>query len=126
RHFIAALADALCLFCERDGELSMPLPPLGDPWAQLAALEACVALLERTNDGPCVGQLRFVDPELLARVQAYPGDWLRGHSLEVTPECPDYFYRRSEMVELRGGRYKSKRNDINQLLRTYPSARAEP
>lgn len=126
RLFIASLAGSLGLFAERDGVLSMPLPPLGAPWQQAAALEACVALLERANDGACVGELRFVSPEFVARLREHGDGWLRGHTLEVLPESPDFFYHRAEMVELRGARYKSKRNDINQLLRTYPSARAEP
>ncbi|MBZ5707825.1 DUF2156 domain-containing protein [Nannocystis pusilla] len=126
RLFIASLAGSLGLFAERDGVLSMPLPPLGPPWQQAAALEACVALLERANDGALVGELRFVSPEFVARLREHGDGWLRGHALEVLPESPDFFYRRSEMVELRGARYKSKRNDINQLLRTYPSARVEP
>ncbi|WAS93646.1 DUF2156 domain-containing protein [Nannocystis punicea] len=126
RLFIASLADTLGLFGERDGVLSMQLPPLGAPWQQAAALEACVALLERANTGAVVGELRFVAPELVTRLREHGDGWLRGHTLEVVPESPDFFYRRSEMVELRGARYKSKRNDINQLLRTYPSARAEP
>jgi hypothetical protein len=126
RLFIASLAGSLGLFAERDGVLSMPLPPLGPPWQQAAALEACVALLERANDGASVGELRFVSPEFVARLHEHGDGWLRGHTLEVLPESPDFFYHRAEMVELRGARYKSKRNDINQLLRTYPSARAEP
>lgn len=126
RLYIASLADSLCLFAERDGVLSMPLPPLGPAWQEAAALAACVALLERANDGPEVGELRFVSPEFVARLGEHGDGWLRGHTLELVPESPDYFYRRAEMVELRGARYKSKRNDINQLLRTYPSARTEP
>ncbi|MFY0537545.1 phosphatidylglycerol lysyltransferase domain-containing protein [Nannocystis pusilla] len=83
-------------------------------------------MLERANTGPVVGELRFVAPECVARLREHGDGWLRGHTLEVVPGSPDFLYRRSEMVELRGARYKSKRNDINQLLRTYPSARAEP
>lgn len=126
RLFIASVAGSLGLFGERDGVLSMQLPPLGAPWQEAAAFEACVALLERANTGPVVGELRFVAPECVARLREHGDGWLRGHTLEVVPGSPDFLYRRSEMVELRGARYKSKRNDINQLLRTYPSARAEP
>lgn len=126
RHFVTAVAGCMCLLALREGELLMPLPPLGQGPAQASALAACVALLERANPGPKVGDIRFVSPDLLPGLLASQGTWLRGHTLEVLPEHPDYLYRRAEMVELRGAAYKSKRSDINQLLRTHPQARALP
>ncbi len=99
RLFIASLAGSLGLFAERDGVLSMPLPPLGPPWQQAAALEACVALLERANDGAasasCASSAPSSSPVCTSTATAGCGAATPSRSAE----SPDFFYRRSEMVE---------------------------
>ena len=41
-------------------------------------------------------------------------------------EGVDFIYNTADLVELHGADYKSKRSDINQLLRAHPTAVVEP
>ena len=43
----------------------------------------------------------------------------RGVIIEPTRDHFDYVYLRDDLVQLSGNKYRSKRNHINQLLRTY-------
>lgn len=43
----------------------------------------------------------------------------KGIMIEPTRDHFDYVYLRDELVQLAGNKYRSKRNHINQLLRTY-------
>jgi hypothetical protein len=44
---------------------------------------------------------------------------MKGISVEQTRDHFDYVYLRDDLVNLAGNKYRSKRNHINQLLRTY-------
>lgn len=44
---------------------------------------------------------------------------VQGIIIEPTRDHFDYVYRRDDLVNLAGNKYRSKRNHINQLLRTY-------
>jgi hypothetical protein len=44
---------------------------------------------------------------------------VQGFTVEPTRDHFDYVYLRDELVNLAGNKYRSKRNHINQLLRTY-------
>lgn len=44
---------------------------------------------------------------------------VKGVSIEPTRDHFDYVYLRDDLVKLAGNKYRSKRNHINQLLRTY-------
>jgi len=44
---------------------------------------------------------------------------MKGISIEPTRDHFDYVYLRDDLVNLVGNKYRSKRNHINQLLRTY-------
>lgn len=46
-------------------------------------------------------------------------DGMKGISVEPTRDHFDYVYLRDDLVKLAGNKYRSKRNHINQLLRTY-------
>lgn len=118
----ARIEGCLCLLAVHDGALSMPLPPLGPVDRAVRALDACIDLMHRHN-GPHVGfEVRCVHEAL---VDAFvSGAWWRQASTVVS-DPPDYLYSTVELVELRGSAYKSKRNDINQLLRGHGDVRLD-
>jgi len=119
-HF-AIIEDCFCLFCLDEDGLSMPLPPLGEPSRQRAALDACQRLMDDYNPLPAMSTVEFVYRDFLdvAGIADDAGAWLVERSL------PDYIYRTDDLIELRGNAYKSKRSEINQFRRSHPNHRLE-
>jgi hypothetical protein len=117
RYLYATIGDCLCLFALRNGALSMPLPPLGPPELAADALPECIEWMDRNNQGRADWEIRCVNEDLVdALLRAGPPR--RPRTIVSTP--PDFIYNTAELAELRGACYKSKRNDINQLLRVHP------
>lgn len=123
RYLHATIGGCLCLFSLRDGALSMPLPPLGPTERAALALDECVEWMERHNLGRSGWEIRCVH-EGLVEALLRAGPPRRPRAIVSNP--PDFMYSTAELVELRGAAYKSKRNDINQLLRVHPDVRVEP
>lgn len=122
RFLHATIGGCLCLFALRDGALSMPLPPLGPPELAVEALDECVEWMERHNRGRVGWEIRYVHEGLVeALLRAGPPRRPRA----IVGDLPDFMYSTDDLVALRGAAYKSKRNDINQLLRAHPDVRVE-
>ena len=128
--FYQIIEDCFCLFCLTGDGLTMPLPPLGAPERQYAALAACFEIMDGYNATPYLGKVEFVYRDFL---QAMPlaleddtvfptvsdGAWLVERSL------PDYIYSTSDLIELKGNAYKTKRSEINQFRRIHPDHHME-
>jgi hypothetical protein len=124
--FYQIIEDCFCLFSLNGNCLTMLLPPLGAPARQKAALEACFEIMDRYNPTPYLSVVEFVYRDFL-RVLATGDDpetvgpqWLMERSL------PDYIYATSDLIELKGNAYKTKRSEINQFRRAHPNHRMEP
>jgi len=59
-------------------------------------------------------RIERADERIVAEIDA-----VQGITIEPTRDHFDYVYLREDLVNLAGNRYRSKRNHINQLLRTY-------
>lgn len=123
--FVALVEGCLCLFAARDDGLHMPLPPLGATADLPAATAACVALMERCNPARSAAAIYFATPAFIDAIRWGAPD-LADRLHDVRLAGSDFIYRTADLVELRGVDYKSKRSDINQLLRAHPDARVEP
>lgn len=122
RLYYAEIDGCLCLFALREGRLTMQLPPLGPIDRAVRALDRCIDLMQRHNRDGCFEVLCVHD----ALVEAFLGSaWWR-HTAAIHSDPPDYLYSTVDLVELRGSAYKSKRNDINQLLRAHADVRVVP
>jgi uncharacterized protein len=66
---------------------------------------------EKKENNP---RIERADERILAEIEG-----MKGISIESTRDHFDYVYLRDELVNLAGNKYRSKRNHINQLLRTY-------
>ena len=122
RYLYATIGGCLCLFALRDGALSMPLPPLGPTELAAEAMGQCIESMERHNQGRTGWEIRCVNEDLVeALLRAGPSR--RPRAIVSIP--PDFMYNTADRIELRGAGYKSKRNDINQLLREHPDVRIE-
>ncbi|MEO6696446.1 MAG: phosphatidylglycerol lysyltransferase domain-containing protein [Gammaproteobacteria bacterium] len=145
--FYQIIEDCFCLFCLTGDGLTMPLPPLGAPEHQYAALQACFEIMDGYNATPYLGKVEFVYRDFLQvmplnlevapgvlppATQALPcaaqdtvfpavsdGAWLVERSL------PDYIYLTSDLIELKGNAYKTKRSEINQFRRIHPDHHME-
>ena len=98
----------LCVFADQPVGTFLYWPPLGGTLSRVAA-ETCFARMREQNKGGSMsrienvsrGDLIFFDPQRYA-------SHLQGH---------EYVYYRKDIADLKGDDYKSKRHDINQLMR---------
>lgn len=126
--FYQIIDECFCLFCLTGEGLTMPLPPLGSPDDQRAALATCFEIMDGYNAAPLLGKVEFVYRDFLQVLNleqetpfpAVTRDWL------VERALPDYVYTTCDLIELKGNAYKTKRNEINQFRRIYPDHRMEP
>ena len=66
---------------------------------------------EKKEENPCIER---ADERIVSEIEG-----TKGIIIEPTRDHFDYVYLRDELVQLAGNKYRSKRNHINQLLRTY-------
>lgn len=127
--FYQIIEDCFCLFSLNGNQITMLLPPLGEPARQVAALQACFRIMDGYNLHPALSEVEFVyrdfqtllgaDVVGVTEASGAAGAWLPERSL------PDYIYRTDDLIELKGNAYKTKRGEINQFRRAYPDHRLE-
>ena len=97
----------------REGAIgSYAFQPMGPP----SRKEAVIVLLEwlrseRNSENP---RIERVDERCVAEL-----DGIENLVIEPLRDHFDYVYRREDLIQLAGSRYRSKRNHINQFLRFY-------
>jgi len=126
--FHARIEGCLCLFALSGEVLTMLLPPLGAEVDQRRALEACFDVMDVYNDSPYLGRIDYVYGDFLNLLDVHgdvPMPLVGGDRWLVEPGNPDYIYRTQDLIELRGDKYKNKRNEINQFRRAFPDGRTE-
>ena len=116
--FYQIIDDCFCLFGLNGNRLTMLLPPIGPAAAQAHALETCFQIMDGYNAMQAWSAVEYVSLDLAQRLGSH-GQW----SLE--PALPDYIYHTTDLIELRGNAYKTKRSEINQFTRNYPHHRIE-
>jgi len=117
--FYQIIEDCFCLFSLHGHCLTMLLPPLGEPANQSRALHACFEIMDRYNPGPYLSLVEFVYRDFTQVLETEADRWLVERSL------PDYIYLTSDLIELKGNAYKTKRSEINQFRRVHPNHRME-
>ncbi|MEZ4448806.1 MAG: phosphatidylglycerol lysyltransferase domain-containing protein [Nannocystaceae bacterium] len=122
RLLYTVVEGCVCLLSLRGGVLSMWLPPLGPDDRAVEAMDACIALMIEHNAPTAGFEIACVHEGLL---EAFYGATAWRDAYAVIANPPDYLYSTSELIELRGNAYKSKRNDINQLLRAHADVRLD-
>jgi hypothetical protein len=116
--FYQIIHDCFCLFSLNGNRLSMLLPPIGAPTRQAAALEACFQIMDSYNPLPGWAAVEYVSRDF---IEALGGEL----AWRLEPSFPDYVYRTTDLIELKGNAYKTKRGEINQFARSYPHHRIE-
>lgn len=127
--FYQIITDCFCLFSLNGNQLSMLLPPIGSAENQVRALPACMAVMDSYNRSPADTKIEYISPDF-AQLLGLDGNGasphLPGSPWVLEPAFPDYIYHTTDLIQLRGNAYKTKRNEINQFCRTYPTHRIEP
>lgn len=104
RIYWALIDGALCVFFRDAWGYFLYLPPLAAKPQPGAALKA-LAWMDRVNSNPTVSRIENIEETEVGL--------LRDHGLQCSLKSCDYLYLRSDMVNLAGDRFKSKRADCN-------------
>ncbi len=126
--FYQIIEGCFCLFGLSGNGLTMLLPPLGEPHRQRRALKTCIRIMDQYNPSPYQARLDFVYKEFL-QILDHAEDgapMIDGEPWHVEVTNPDYIYRTSDLIDLRGNAFKTKRNEINQFRRAYPNHKLVP
>ncbi len=117
--FYLIIDDCFCLFSLNGDRLTMLLPPIGGAPHQVNALRVCFELMDLYNRRRHWSMVEYSNKSF---VQLLEGDaeWV------TESVFSDYIYNTEELIELRGNAYKTKRNEINQFMRSCPQHRLEP
>ena len=126
--FYQIIEGCFCLFGLSGNGLTMLLPPLGEPARQKRALKVCVRIMDQYNPSPFQARLDFVYKDFLKVLdrQDDGAPLINGEAWHVEVTNPDYIYRTSDLIELKGNAFKTKRNEINQFRRAYPNHELVP
>ena len=108
--YISEINGNICLFINNNDSLTMLLPPLGTNKIA-SSIEECFKIMERFNKNENESKIDYVFADFLENID---------FSLyEVERQNPDYIYLNNEITELRGNKYKTKRNEINYFTRNF-------
>lgn len=123
--FYSIINDTFCFFLLTSGELSMLLPPIGRREDAVRTMQVCFDLMDQNNSSPVYSKIDYVDESLVA---AFVGeledgteifDLLADYLVERT--LVDYLYNSTDLIELKGNNYATKRNEINKFKRIHPN-----
>lgn len=113
----ALIAERLCLFAKQDEDYFMPILPMPcDPEDHnyRNVIRTAYQFMLESNRNPHIARIENVPQELRAFFQK---DGFRAILKET-----EYLYETTVLSELRGNRFKSKRNAYNAFIEWYPSA----
>ncbi len=108
--YFKIINGSLCLFIYNNDALTMLLPPIGSS-NQIEILDECFEIMNSCNNERHFSKVDYVYPSYL--------DGLDFGRYEAERQNPDYIYLNSELIELRGNKYKTKRNEINYFTKNF-------
>jgi len=106
------LKNWLIVICSEGRNGVYAMQPLGPPSRKRAVVTVLEWLLE--EKGVAIPRIEKADKRLVSEISG-----AKHFPVEITREHFDYVYRRDDLAQLTGNRYRSKRNHINQLMRIY-------
>ncbi|HNY12326.1 MAG TPA: phosphatidylglycerol lysyltransferase domain-containing protein [Candidatus Wallbacteria bacterium] len=108
--FMAEINDNLCMFIYNDEALTLLLPPVGGH-SKNETLRECFKIMNKINANPNDSKADYVYADFLNNVDF--------EAFEVERQNPDYVYISHDLTELRGNKYKTKRNENNYFIKNY-------
>ncbi|MBI2574307.1 DUF2156 domain-containing protein [Candidatus Woesearchaeota archaeon] len=110
----AEINGNLCVFADFEGSTAIWGPVIGGEKLQ-ETTDICFSIADELNAENVPGRetkLLYLPEEL---AEEYSG--LKGY--EASHQSQDYVYNTQDLIELKGGRYRDKRNMINNFLSSY-------
>lgn len=101
---------ALCVFASDEAGTFLYWPPLG-PGISPETIRYCFEKMKTINKGRGITRIENVSEEHLA---FFPGD-----QFKIYRKAYEYLYYRRNLVNLKGGDYKSRRHDFNLFVKKY-------
>lgn len=108
--YVRKVNGNLCLFIHNNESLTMLLPPLGNNMPA-ETLNECFEIMNAANPDSRQSKIDYVYAGYLDNVDF--------NAYEVERQNPDYIYLNSELMELRGNKYKTKRNEVNYFTKNF-------
>ena len=123
--FYSIIDDTFCFFLLTNGDISMLLPPIGLRKNIIKAIPTCFNLMVYNNNSNMNTKIYYVDEsivnefvnELEEHTEIF--DLLADYIVERA--LVDYVYETSDLIELKGNSYSTKRNEINKFRRIHPN-----
>ena len=117
----ALIAEHLCLFAKQGEDYFMPILPMPcDPekCTYRNVIRTAYQFMLESNRNPHIARIENVPQELLTFFQEI--------GFRPILKETEYLYETTALSELRGNRFKSKRNAYNTFIERYPSAELSP
>tara|TARA_R100001143_G_scaffold59843_2_gene58805 strand:+ start:589 stop:1569 length:981 start_codon:yes stop_codon:yes gene_type:complete len=122
--FYSIIDDTFCFFLLTNGDISMLLPPIGLRENIIKVIPTCFNLMVYNNNSNMNTKIYYVDEsivnefvnELEEHTEIF--DLLADYIVERA--LVDYVYETSDLIELKGNSYSTKRNEINKFRRIHP------
>ena len=115
------LVEHLCIFAKQGEDYFMPILPIPcDPENQnyRNVIRTAYQLMLESNRNPHIARIENV-PQAL-------GTFFQKDGFRTTLKETEYLYETETLSDLRGNRFKSKRNAYNAFIERYPSAEFRP
>ena len=113
----ALLAEYLCIFAKQGEDYFMPILPMPcDPENSTYrnVIRTAYQFMLESNPNPHIARIENVSQELRS--------FFEKDGFRVTLKETEYLYETAALSELRGSRFKSKRNAYNAFIERYPLA----
>jgi len=127
--FYSIIEDTFCFFLLTNGEISMLLPPLGARENILKAIPECFDLMVKNNNFNTNTKIEYVDESL---VEIFLNDLEENVDIfdifedyVVERVLVDYIYECTDLIELKGNSFSTKRNEINKFRRIHSDHKLE-
>lgn len=101
----------LCIFFNQANTFFMIMPPLGNTATLKDTVSICLDIMDDLNVGGSSSRIENIHETLLPQ--------FKNLEYKIYKKYPEYIYKRKSLAELKGKKFKDKRNLINFFLKNY-------
>ena len=127
--FYGIINNCFSLFILQADQLTMLLPPMGEKRFINDAIVQCFEIMNSVNRDMTASRIDYVCESLLSDFVNYLEEGTEIFEIlenyVVEKRLVDYVYNTEDLINLSGGAYHTKRNEINKFKKVYPDAQVE-
>ena len=127
--FYGTINNCFSLFILHSDQLTMLLPPLGEKQYVNDAIVQCFDLMNSFNKDRNISRIDYVHQSLLEGFVNYLEEGAEIFEILenylVEKRLVDYVYNTQDLIDLSGGAYHTKRNEINKFKKVYENVEVE-